>query len=212
MSDSRDDVKNRAKIYIDKLNNHFKDRNKEELIIIDLGCGECEWIELLNENGYYAKGVDSNSSVVKKVRMNMPNINIEEIDAFSFLKGLEDNSVDMLSSFHMVEHLDMLEVIKLLAECKRVIRSGGLIIMETPNPQNILTSTYYFNMDPTHNKPIPPELLAFFVNESGLHVKEKVLLYPLNFIPYEYKDDDPIKDIVFRFNMEQAYSVLAVKE
>ncbi|GAA4296446.1 hypothetical protein GCM10023142_35180 [Anaerocolumna aminovalerica] len=211
MPDSREEVKKRSIIYIDKLNNWFRNRNKKELIVIDLGCGECEWVELLNDNGFHAKGVDSNSSVVKKVKEILPNINIEEIDAFSYLKRLDDNSVDILSSLHMVEHLDMIELIELLSECKRVLKSGGVLIVETPNPQNILTSTYYFNMDPTHKKPIPPELLAFLVNESGLTVEEKILLYPLEFIPYEYSEDDPIKDIIFRFNMEQAYSVLAVK-
>lgn len=212
MPDSREQVKKRSTIYIDKINTWLRNRNKDELIIIDLGCGECEWVELLNDNGFHAKGVDSNSSVVKKVKENLPKINIEEVDAFTYLKSLDDNSVDILSSLHMVEHLEMIELIELLSECKRVLKNGGILIVETPNPQNILTSTYYFNMDPTHKKPIPPELLAFLVNESGLIVEEKILLYPLEFIPYQYREDDPIKDIIFRFNMEQAYSVLAVKK
>jgi ubiquinone/menaquinone biosynthesis C-methylase UbiE len=212
MPDSREDVKSRAKIYIDKINYYFKDRDKSELVIIDLGCGECEWVELLGEEGYKATGIDSNSYVINKVRETVPDIDIIESDALTYLNGLEDDSVDILSSLHMVEHMEMIEIIELLAECRRVLKIGGFLIIETPNPQNIMISTYYFNIDPTHKKPIPPELLAFVVGESGLTVKEKILLYPLNFTPYEYKKDDPLSDIVFRFNMEQAYSVLAVKE
>ncbi len=212
MIDTREEVKSRAKIYIDKLNLYFINRNKNELALIDLGCGECEWIELLMENGYQAKGVDSNSLVVNKVKTNYPEIEIAEMDAFSCLKSLDDNSQDLITSLHMVEHLDMMSLIRLLEECKRVLKKGGIIILETPNPLNILTSTYYFHLDPTHNKPIPPELLAFFVEESGIKVKEKILLYPLDFVPYIYKEEDPIKDIVYRFNMEQAYSILAVNE
>lgn len=212
MPDSREDIKNRLRIYIDKLNNYFEETDKKELFAVDLGCGEGEWIELLYENGFDSIGVDNNSSVVKKVRGILPNTIIVENDAFDYLKNLEDDTIDLLTSFHMVEHLEMIEIIELLSECRRVLKSGGMLIIETPNPLNILTSTYYFNMDPTHKKPIPPELLAFFISETGFEIKEKVLLYPLNFIPYEYKADDPIKDIVYRFNMEQAYSVLAVKE
>ena len=142
----------------------------------------------------------------------MPKVRIVESDAIHYLIGLEDNSVDIISSFHMVEHMEIVEVIELLTECRRVLKNSGMLIVETPNPKNILTSTYYFNMDPTHKKIFPPELLAFVISESGLKVKETLMLYPLNFIPYTYEKEDPLKDIIYRFNMEQAYSVLAVKE
>ncbi|WP_143321871.1 class I SAM-dependent methyltransferase [Clostridium sp. HBUAS56010] len=212
MPDSREEVKSRARIYIDKINQWFENKSKKELKVVDLGCGECEWIELLNESGYMAQGVDSNAFVIRKVKELFPDIRIEENDALSYLKKQPENSIDLLTSFHMVEHLHMEFLVELIIECKRVLKKGGMFIVETPNPQNILISSYYFHLDPTHNKPIPPELLAFFINECGLEVVEKVLLYPLDFIPYEYKDNDPIKDIIYRFNMEQAYSILAVKK
>lgn len=212
MPDSREEVKSRARIYIDKVNQWFENKSKKELKVVDLGCGECEWIELLSENGYKAQGVDSNTFVIRKVKELFPDIRIEENDALSYLKRQPENSIDLLTSFHMVEHLDMVILVELILECKRVLKKGGMLIVETPNPQNILISSYYFHLDPTHNKPIPPELLAFFINECGLEVVEKVLLYPLDFIPYDYKDNDPIKDIIYRFNMEQAYSILAVKK
>ena len=94
---------------------------------------------------------------------------------------------------------------------QKSLSNGGMLILETPNPLNILTATYYFRLDPTHRFPIPKELLEFTVKEAGLNIKETLMLNPLNFIPYTYEEDDPIKDIIFRFNMEQAYSVLAVK-
>lgn len=212
MPDSRENVKKRASIYINKINNWFSKREKASLNIVDLGCGECEWIELLNENGYHAQGVDSNNEVVNKVKNSMPEINIVNLDAFEYLSNCKDNSIDLLSSFHMVEHMKFIEIIELLLECKRVLKKDGMILFETPNPQNILISTYYFNMDPTHNKPIPPELLEFMIGESGLHILDKILVYPLDFIAYEYSKEDPISDLVFRFNMEQAYSIMAVKE
>lgn len=214
MSDSREDVKSRAVPYIEKLQRWCRDteRNKEDIKFIDLGCGECEWIELLNENGYQAAGVDSNDAVVDKVRKELPGINIIRQDSLDYLRNCEDNSIDCISSFHMVEHMGFLSIISLLKECYRVLKKNGMLIIETPNPQNILTATYYFNLDPTHIKPIPIELMQFFLEESGFRVYEKMLMNPLNFEPYEYKEDDPIKDIVFRFNMEQAYSIMVVKE
>lgn len=212
MGDSRESVKKRAEVYVDKINIWATGREKNKLNIIDLGSGECEWIELLQENGFHATGIDGNTEVIKKVKKINASIDIIESFAMDYLTGLCDDSVDMITSFHMVEHIEMMDIIKLIRECHRVLKRGGMLIIETPNPQNILTATYYFNMDPTHKKPIPPELLSFFIEESGFEVKEKILLHPLEFIPYEYREDDPIRDIVYRFNMEQAYSILAVRE
>jgi len=212
MLDSREKVKNRLETYLDKIDKYFYGIDRKELRIIDLGCGECEWVELLNKHGYNAIGVDSNSEIVRKISNIYPNLNIIEKDALDYLRDAEDNSIDVISAIHVIEHMEVVDIIKFLSECKRVLKKGGLLIVETPNPLNILTATYYFYLDPTHKKPIPSELLAFLVNESGLSVKERIMLHPLNFVPYEYKNEDPIKDIVFRFNKEQAYSILAVKE
>jgi len=212
MPDSREAVKGRASIYLKKLSDWCGDREKLNMNIVDLGCGECEWVELLCENGYPAKGVDSNSEVVRKVKRTLPNIHIIEDNAFDYLRKQPDNSLDLITSFHMVEHMDITSILELLKECKRALNKGGMLIVETPNPQNILVATYYFYLDPTHIKPIPQELMEYLISEAGLKFQERVLLYPLNFCPYEYKEEDPIKDIVFRFNMEQAYSVLAVKQ
>lgn len=213
MPDSRDSVKARALPYIEKLEQWCveADRNKKELKLIDLGCGECEWIELLSENGYCAEGVDSNLAVVNKVKRECPNVKITLADSFEYLEKCPSDSIDCISSFHMVEHMDFITIVTLLKECYRVLKKDGMLIVETPNPQNILTASYYFYLDPTHIKPIPCELLQFYIEESGFEIYDKLLLNPLNFEPYEYKEEDPIKDIVFRFNMEQAYSFMAVK-
>lgn len=211
LPDSRESVKQGLQIYLDKLNLIFPQSERGNVNIVDLGCGECEWVELLRENGYNAIGVDSNSRVVKKVMEGLPAIPIVENGALEYLKSCEDHSVDVLTSFHMVEHLELLELMELLKECHRVLKKDGILAAETPNPQNLLTATYYFYLDPTHKKPLPCELLAFLVQEAGFVRIETVFRNPLNFEPYEYRADDPIKDIVFRFNLEQAYAIWAVK-
>ena len=212
LPDSRENVMQRTQIYIERLNQYFSQEQKENLKIVDLGCGECEWLELLQENGYMAIGIDNNTQVVKKVRKSFPQFKIEEENAFDYLKQCENTSLNVITSFHMVEHLEIIEIIELIQEAFRVLKKGGVLILETPNPQNILIASYYFYLDPTHKKPLPPELLEFLVKQNGFSEVEKILLHPLNFEPYEYKEEDPIKDIVFRFNMEQAYSIWAVKK
>lgn len=212
MVDSRELVMERAEVYLREIEKYLGNKDKKILKMIDLGCGEGEFIELLNKNGYPAYGVDSNSAVVSKMKEEQPMLKIVEDSAINYLKKMEKNSLDFISAIHMVEHLEFFDLIVLLKECFRVLKDDGLLILETPNPQNILISTYYFNLDPTHKKPIPPELLKFFVEESGLQVENVLLIRPLNFCDYNYEKDNHLRDIVFRFNMEQAYSIVAVKK
>ncbi|MUB63861.1 methyltransferase domain-containing protein [Hungatella hathewayi] len=211
MPDPREEVMEREAVYLPYITEWHQARSKDSLKILDLGCGECEWIELLEKNGYQVTGIDTNLKVIEKAHSISPDFSIIKANAYEYLCGLEDNSIDLITMFHVIEHMTIFDGYKLIIECKRVLSNGGMLILETPNPLNILTATYYFRLDPTHRFPIPKELLEFTVKEAGLNIKETLMLNPLNFIPYTYEEDDPIKDIIFRFNMEQAYSVLAVK-
>lgn len=212
MCDSREEVAERQEHYLPFIEQHMGDK-KQELVMLDLGCGEGEFVELLNKNDYPAYGVDNNPMVIQKVKTINPAIRIVESGAIEYLRGLSSGTVDFISCFHMVEHLEMVELLELLKEMYRVLKVGGSLILETPNPLNILISTYYFYLDPTHKKQIPSELLKLMVSNSGFKVEECRMLRPLNFVPYTYDNpEDKISDIVFRFNMEQAYSIMAVKE
>ena len=73
----------------------------------------------------------------------------------------------VVSAFHLVEHVPIDYLIDLLNECYRVLAETGLLILETPNPENLTVGTWSFHMDPTHNKPLPPLLLEFLVQNAG---------------------------------------------
>jgi O-antigen chain-terminating methyltransferase len=88
-------------------------------------------------------------------------------DALESLKQLQDGSASVVSAFHLVEHLPFDRVKDLVAECHRVLKPGGLLIMETPNPENFMVATHNFYLDPTHLRPIPPDLLAFVPEYLG---------------------------------------------
>ncbi len=46
------------------------------------------------------------------------------------------------------------------------------MILETPNPENLVVGTSTFYLDPTHHRPIPPQLLAFLPEYFGFkHIK-----------------------------------------
>jgi O-antigen chain-terminating methyltransferase len=99
-------------------------------------------------------------------------------DALIYLRGLPDRSVGAVTSFQMVEHMPFETVIALLDEALRVLKTGGLLILETPNPQNVLVGSQTFWIDPTHLKPIPSQTLRFFVEARGFCEAEVWNLQP----------------------------------
>lgn len=103
--------------------------------------------------------------------------------------------------FHMIEHMDITLQMKLIKECFCVLKPGRMLIMEFPVPPNILTSTYYFYLNPTHIKIISSELLAFTMEECGFRIVERLMLSPLGYDSYEYNKDDTISAIIFRFKI-----------
>jgi O-antigen chain-terminating methyltransferase len=134
-------------------------------IILDLGSGRGEWLEVLAEHGYRARGVDLNRGMLKESEAR--GHDVIEADVLSYLKAQDGDSVAAITSMHLVEHLPHPILLQLLDEALRVLRPGGVLILETPNPENVLVGSCTFYMDPTHLNPIPPPLLQWLVQARG---------------------------------------------
>jgi O-antigen chain-terminating methyltransferase len=128
-------------------------------LMLDLGCGRGEWLELLQAHQMAALGVDLDAGMLDACLKK--NLHVHCQDALAYLKELPSDTAAVISAFHLVEHLSFDRLKELVAEAHRVLKSGGLLIMETPNPENFLVATQNFYLDPTHVRPIPPDLLAF---------------------------------------------------
>jgi SAM-dependent methyltransferase len=151
--------------------------------ILDLGCGRGEWLELLREEGWPARGVESNRAMIDNQRGQ--NLEIVQADALAYLRGLPDNSLRAVTAFHFVEHIGLAELIDLLDEIKRVLKPGGLLIVETPNPKNLVVGACNFYSDPTHHKPLFPETLDFIVNHRGFVRTQLQYLHPVEGSPFQ---------------------------
>lgn len=141
---------------------------------LDLGCGRGEWLELMNEQGFDASGVDLDEGMLAACMER--GMQVKNADALSTLKELPDNSIAIVSAFHLVEHLPFVHVETLIAQALRVLRPGGLLIMETPNPENLIVGTNNFYLDPSHERPIPSLLLDFLVEFLGFPRRKVVRL------------------------------------
>ncbi|MES2115240.1 MAG: methyltransferase domain-containing protein [Pseudomonadota bacterium] len=132
---------------------------------LDLGCGRGEWLELLGEHGFAAHGVDLDDDMLAACRER--GLAVETADALAALRARPDASLALVSAFHLVEHIGFEQVQQLIAEALRALRPGGLLILETPNPENLVVGASSFYMDPSHLRPLPPPLLAFAAEHAG---------------------------------------------
>jgi glycosyltransferase involved in cell wall biosynthesis len=117
------------------------------------------------ENGFEAQGVDLDDGMLAACHER--GLQVARDDAISFLKGLPDSSQLIVSGFHIAEHLPFPVLHTLMQEALRVLKPGGLLILETPNPESIRVGTSSFYLDPTHEKPLPYELLSFLPEYHG---------------------------------------------
>ncbi len=134
------------------------------LPLLDVGCGRGEFLKLLKEQGISAKGIDSTKSMVDACH-EQGLIAVQD-DLLHFLKSVGENSLLGLTAFQVVEHLPVDYLIEFIKAARRRIADGGVIILETVNPDS-LSSLKNFYLDLTHQNPIPPTTLKFVVESAG---------------------------------------------
>jgi O-antigen chain-terminating methyltransferase len=173
---------------------------------VDLGCGRGEWLEVLSSAGFQPHGIDLDEGMLKACAE--LELEASQGEALAHLATLTNESQAIVSAFHLVEHISFEQLRSLVSEAIRVLKPGGLLIMETPNPENMVVATRNFYLDPTHQRPIPPDLLAFLPEYYGFaRIKTIRLQEPREL--YE-SDQISIKDIFTGVSPD--YAVVAQKQ
>ena len=143
---------------------------------VDLGCGRGEWLTLTTERGYKAVGIDTNSLSVELCRER--GFDVHRSDAIRYLESVEDESLSVVTAFQVVEHLPFSYVVQLVATCQRKLRIGGVLLLETPDPENLQMAAHHFWLDPSHGRPIPSPLMKWLFDYLGLNVISHLRLNP----------------------------------
>ncbi len=144
--------------------------------VLDIGCGHGEFLEVMRENGVQARGIDLSTESIAYCRSK--GLQVEQADLFTYLDALADHSLDGIFSSQVVEHLPGEKIPEMIRLCAAKLRSGGLLAIETPNPACLAIFATHFYLDPTHVRPVPDALLAFYMEENGLGGIEVVQRFP----------------------------------
>ena len=171
---TREEIEERVRVYLPVLKEGAI--GSKAMPILDVGCGRGEWLEVLRDEQLEAAGVDLNRLMVERCRER--SLTVSEGDAIAHLRGLPDASLGAVTAFHLIEHLPLEVLVAFFDETVRVLKSGGLAIFETPNPQNLLVGSHSFYLDPTHRNPLPSDTVRFLAEARGLCRVEVLPLHP----------------------------------
>ena len=174
-------IKEETKIYLPVLQNAGISAD-----ILDVGCGRGEWLTVLKEAGFEARGIDHNRIVVQQCRE--LSLEVVEGEALEYLGALANESLSAVTAFHFAEHLPLKALVRFLDEAGRTLRPGGLLILETPNPENLLVGSCNFYLDPTHKNPIPIPTMQLLLEARGFVCQEVMRLHPVASAKIEVKD------------------------
>jgi SAM-dependent methyltransferase len=172
---SRADIRGRVEIYIPLVAGAGAGTPGRP--VVDLGCGRGEWIEAITAHGFSGYGVDANPVMVADCAQRGQRA--IQADALDHLHSLETSSVGAITSMHVAAHLPFSRLLAVVEASFRVLTPGGVLIVETPNPENLCVGADRFYMDPTHHRPIPPPLLQFVAEHLGFVDVEVLRLHPM---------------------------------
>lgn len=118
-------LKNKLKL----INNEQPDKGS----LLDIGSGTGDFLVIAKQNDWAITGIEPNEKA-KQIAIN------KGVCFVSSTKDLDDNSFDLITMWHVLEHVIDLE--EQITELKRILKSTGTIIIAVPN-YNSFDAKYY---------------------------------------------------------------------
>jgi len=148
---------------------------------------------MMRQAGIPARGIELSAESVALCRVE--GLEAEIADVYPYLAGLPEGSFDGMFCSQVVEHLPPERLPELIRLCASRLAPGGVIAIETPNPECLAIFATHFYLDPTHTRPVPHPLLIFYLEEFGVGNIEVRRLSPakesmpaLDSLPEDFRD------------------------
>ena len=146
----------RDKYFKKILSNHFKNIP----LVVDVGCGQGDFLTQAKELGINAEGIDDKDFWV--TRCVKKGLKVKKGSIFEI--PYDDNSVDGIFLQSVLEHADP---VKSMKEISRVIKNEGIVAISCPTPEK------HFWDDPTHVRPYTIKSLSTLFEMFGFKVTHK---------------------------------------
>lgn len=130
---------------------------KKDRCMLDVGCGYGGLLTVAEKDGWKTAGIEYAQSATKKAKSRIiGRVYNTQLPCSS----LESNQFDLVTIYHVIEHLS--DPLTTLLEINRVLRPGGILVLETPN----IGSLGSIIMRDGWSHLIPPEHLTYFNRRS----------------------------------------------
>ncbi|MEH3143192.1 MAG: class I SAM-dependent methyltransferase [Mycobacterium kyogaense] len=133
--------------------------------VLEAGCGEGYGADLIAGVARRVIGLDYDEYAVAHVRSRYPRVDMRHGNLAEL--PLPDESVDIVVNFQVIEHL--WDQGQFVAECRRVLRPGGLLLMSTPN-RITFTPGSDTPVNPFHTRELNAAELTELLTDAGLRV------------------------------------------
>ncbi len=160
----------------------------KDATVLDIGAGYCDFINNVDSKKRIA--LDYSPDFKQYAKDGIITIQSSVTD----MKGVTADTVDIVFASNLFEHLSDDELSKTVGEVKRVLKTGGRLILMQPNYR--LSYKTYFD-DPTHKKVFSDTALRAFLVSFGFEIE----LSKPRFLPFSLKSRPsiiPILPIVIR--------------
>ena len=143
---------------------------------LDLGCGEGQFLALLQGWGWRVLGMDISPQAVAMCEER--GIDAVQGTLPDFLLTYDGEAPAAMSAVQVVEHLPPASWLPLLQYSQRALAPGGALILETIYPLNVDALANWFFGDITHTWPANPETLRVMAGFAGFDSVDVRLMNP----------------------------------
>ena len=96
--------------------------------LLDIGCGDGAFLSIMRDAGWQVMGIEPDPVAAKVAQENR---GVSVLGSSLADAKIEDESIDVITLSHVIEHVH--DPVALLAECRRVMRPQGKVVIITPN-------------------------------------------------------------------------------
>ncbi len=113
--------------------------------LLDVGCGAGSFLGYMQQIGWEVEGVDFDPVAARNASLKGVQVRVGSLESQLY----PDASFDAVTMSHFIEHVH--DPRELVAECRRILKPGGQLVIVTPNSESFghgLYGKYWMHLDP----------------------------------------------------------------
>ncbi len=144
-------------LYLDAKSRHIFEVTEAPGKLLDIGCGNGEFLRFASRFGWNVVGVDFDEGAVSEARSGGFDVRLGGVDVID-----SKEKFDFISLSHVIEHV--YDPVDLIRKCYALLNDGGVLWLETPNIESMGYVYYKSNWRGLE----PPRHIVLF-NQTSLY-------------------------------------------